>query len=69
MKNGFVADGHRRFNLDRKSVTPESIEKKYAGELAGASPDQKHQIRARMAEELLRRAKTESHKPSVYTLW
>jgi hypothetical protein len=50
-------------------VTPESIEKKYAGELAGASPDQKHQIRARMAEELLRRAKTESHKPSVYTLW
>jgi hypothetical protein len=69
MKNGFVADGRRRFNLGRKSATPESVEKKYAAELAGASPDQKHQIRARMAEEYLQHAKTESHKPSASTLW
>jgi hypothetical protein len=66
MKNNFVADGHQRFLRGRKTLLPESLEKKLAGELAAASPAQKEQIRERMARSLLRQL---NHKPSPGTLW
>jgi hypothetical protein len=69
MKNKFVADGFRRFLRGKETVTSESIEKKYAKELAAASPAQKAQIRERMVEEYSRRSKIENHKPSPGTLW
>jgi hypothetical protein len=69
MKNGFVADGFRRFLRGKKTVTSESIEKKYARKLTVASPAQKAQIRERMMEEYSRRSKIENHKPSPGTLW
>jgi hypothetical protein len=66
MKNKFVADGFRRFLRGKKAVTPESIEKKYAKELAAAKPAQKTQIREQMARDFLRQ---QNHKPSPGTLW
>jgi len=69
MKNGFVADGRRRFLSGKRSVTLESIEMKHEAEFANASPAEKLQIRARMAGEYSRRAKIENHKPSAGTLW
>jgi hypothetical protein len=69
MKNKFVADGFRRFLRGKKALTAESIEKKYAVELATASPAEKLQIRTRMVEEYSRRATIENHKPSTGTLW
>ena len=69
MKNKFVADGYRRFLHGRRVVTTESIEKKYASELANAGPDEKRKIRERMVEEFLRREKMLNHKPSAGTLW
>ena len=69
MKNKFVADGCWRFLSGKKSATTESIEKKYAEELAAASPDEKGQIRERMAEEYRRLSKNAGHKPSPGTLW
>jgi hypothetical protein len=68
MKNKFVADGCRRFIRARKTASSESIEKKYAAELAKAGPLQKLQIRKRMAQEHLRRG-NEGHQPSAGTLW
>ena len=69
MKNKFVADGFHRFRQGKKTALSESVEKKYAAELANADPQQKHQIRERMVEEYLRRGKIEDHKPSPGTLW
>jgi len=69
MKNGFVADGRRRFFSGKKAVTSESIEKKYTAELTSVCPAEKLQIRERMVEEYSRRAKIENHKPSPGTLW
>jgi hypothetical protein len=69
MKNTFVADGYLRFMRAKKAASSESIEKKYAAELAKANPQQKLQIRERMVEEYLRRGKIEGHKPSPGTLW
>jgi hypothetical protein len=69
MENKFVANGYSRFLRGKKSVTSESIEKKYAAELAKASPIERNQIRQRMAEEFLRFSKNEGHKPSAGTLW
>jgi hypothetical protein len=66
MKNGFVADGHRRFLRGKKAASTETIHEKYAKELAAASPAQKTQIREQMAWEFLRR---QNHKPSPGTLW
>jgi hypothetical protein len=66
MKNNFVADGHRRFLRGKKSLSLESMEKKYAEELAAASPAQKTQIRERMIQNLLRQ---QNHKPSPAALW
>ena len=69
MKNKFVADGPFRFLRGKKAALSESVEKKYAAELANANPQQKLQIRERMAEECLRREKLEGHQPSPGTLW
>ena len=68
-KNEFVADGYLRFMRGKNAWTSESIEAKYADELAKASPAQKLEIRARMAQEFLRREKAVNHKPSPATLW
>jgi hypothetical protein len=66
MKNEFVADGYRRFIRGKKAATSESIEKKFAKELAAASPAQKTQIREQMSQDFLRQ---QNHKPSPGTLW
>lgn len=69
MKNNFVVNGFQRFLRGKAAATSESIEKKFAAELAKASPAEKVQIRERMAEEFLRREKIKDHKPSPGTLW
>jgi len=69
MKNQIVADGYRRFLRGKKAVLSESVEEKYAAELAKADPHQKLQIRQRMVEEYLHRKEIEGHKPSAATLW
>ena len=69
MKNKFGADGFHRFMRGKEAALSESIEKKYAAELAKADPQQKRQIRERMEEEYLQRKKIEDHKPSAATLW
>jgi hypothetical protein len=69
MKNKFVADGFHRFLRGKRAAGSESIEKKYAAELAKADPQQRLQIRERMVGECLRRGKIEGHKPSPGTLW
>jgi hypothetical protein len=69
MKNKFVADGPQRFWLGKRILASKSTEKKYAGELANAGPDEKEKIRERMAEEHRRHEKALNHKPSAATLW
>ena len=69
MKNQFVEDGSRRLWLGKRVLASESIEKKYAAELASAGPDEKEKIRERMAKESLQREKALNHKPSAATLW
>jgi hypothetical protein len=69
MKNKFIADGRWRFLRAKKIAASESIEKKYAAELAGAKPAEKIQIRERMVEEYRRLLKNEGHKPSPAALW
>jgi hypothetical protein len=69
LKNEFVADGRDRFMRAKREGLAESIEEKYAKELAGAIPVEKIKIRERMAQEILRRKKTLNHKPSAGTLW
>jgi len=67
-KNKFVADGPLRFLRGQQALSSESIEKKYAKELANASPAEKLQIRERMNREFLSQ-KNREHKPSPGTLW
>jgi hypothetical protein len=69
MKNKFVADGLGRFMRAKRATATESIEKKYAAELANAKPVESAKIRERMAAEILRREKALNHKPSAGTLW
>jgi hypothetical protein len=69
MKSKFVADGYRRFLRGKKAVTSESIEAKYAVELAKAGSAEKILICERMVGEYSRRITTENHKPSPGTLW
>jgi hypothetical protein len=57
MKNKFVADGRQRFLRGKKTIQSESVGEKYAAELAKAVPEEKRKIRARVAEEFLRREK------------
>jgi hypothetical protein len=66
MKNGFIADGSQRFFRGKKTATLDSLEQKYAKELAAVSPAQKAQIREKMSRDLQRR---QNHKPSPGTLW
>ena len=69
MKNHFVADGLSRFLRGKKNAQFDSIEKKYAAELANAKLVESAKIRERMAAEILRREKALNHKPSGATLW
>jgi hypothetical protein len=69
MKNQFVADGYRRFLRGKRNAQSDSIEKKYAAELANAKPVENAKNRERMAAEILRREKALNHKPSGATLW
>jgi len=69
MKNQFVADGYHRLRLGQEALASESIEKKYAAELANAGPDEKEKIRERMAKESRQREKALNRKPSAATLW
>ena len=69
MKNKFVADGPFRFLRGKKNAQSDSIEKKYAAELANAKPAESAKIRERMAAEILRREKALNHQPSAATLW
>ena len=69
MKNKFIAGGSQRFWLGKKALASESVEKKYAVELANAGPDEKEEICKRMAEENRWREKALNHKPSAATLW
>ena len=69
MKNRFVADGPQRSWLGKKAMASESVEKKFAAELANAGPDETEKIRKRMAEEDRRLEKALNHKPSAATLW
>jgi hypothetical protein len=68
MKSRFVAGGYGRFLRGRNTASWEAIQRKYAGELATASPLQKLRIRKQMAQELLNQ-KNRGHKPSPGTLW
>jgi hypothetical protein len=65
MKNKFVADGLQRFLRGKKTIQSEFVGEKYAAEF----PEEKRKIRARVAEEFLRREKMLNHKPSAGTLW
>jgi len=68
--NRFVADGPQRLFRAKKNLsTTEEIEKKYAGKLANAILAEKIKIHQEMAQELLRRETTASHKPAAGTLW
>ena len=69
MKNKFVVGGSQRLWLGKKALASESVEKKYAVDLAKADPDEKEKIRERMAKENQWRTKVLDHKPSAATLW
>jgi hypothetical protein len=66
MKNGIVRGGLGRLKQGQKELTLESFEKKYAKELAAASPDQKGEIYQRILDEYNRQ---KNHKPSAASLW
>jgi len=66
MKNQIVADGPLRFARAQKALAAETLEAKYATQLAVASPTVKAQLRQQMAEELQRK---KSHQPSPQSLW
>ena len=66
MKNGIANDGFDRLQKGQKEVTLESIEKKYAKELAAAPTHQKGEVYQRILDEYYRQ---KNHKPSAATLW
>jgi hypothetical protein len=69
MANTIVAFGGLRLRLGQKAMASESIEKKYAAELATAAPAEKKEIYQRMSDEIEKRRKMMDHKPSAKTLW
>jgi hypothetical protein len=69
MKNQFVADGPLRHFLGKKGLASEDIGKKYAAELATASPDHQKVINQRWLQELSKRKKMLAHQPSAVSLW
>ena len=64
--NSFTHNGRWRLERGQRKLTLESLEEKYAKEIAAAQPYQKEQIYQRMASAL---ARLKNYKPSVYTLW
>jgi hypothetical protein len=66
MKDGIAEGGLGRLQHGQKELSMESIEKKYAKELAAAEPHEKEKIYQRMAEEFSRQ---KNHKPSLSALW
>jgi len=69
LRNHIAADGEWRLWLGQKAMTSESIEKKYAKQLAKASPAEKKEIYQRMSDEIEKRRKMADHQPSAKTLW
>ncbi len=69
VKNHIAADGAWRLLRGQKAASSESIEKKYAAELAKAGPAEKKEIYQRMSDEIEKRRKMMDHKPSAKTLW
>jgi len=53
----------------KRETAAESVEKKYAAELANANPVESAKIRDRMAKEFRQREKALNHKPSAGNLW
>jgi len=68
MNPRFVPTGPIRFVTAKESGLWQSIEKKYAGQLASASWLKRQRIKVQMQREFFRRRK-EGHKPSPGTLW
>jgi hypothetical protein len=68
-QNSVVADGAWRLQRGQKATSSESIENKYAAELAKAGPAEKREIYQRMSDEIEKRRKMADHKPSAKTLW
>ena len=68
MKNQVVADGYRRVLRGKQEAWSESVEEKYAAELANVNPRHTLLNRRRMVDEYPRRGKIEGHKPSAGTL-
>ena len=66
MKNAIAENGFERLLKAQKELTLESIEKKYAKQLAAAEPHQKAEIYQRMMDEFYRQ---KNHKPSSGALW
>jgi hypothetical protein len=64
-----VHGGFWRLFRGQKSLSSESLEKKYADELAKASPAEKKEIYRRMVGEQERRNKMMNHRPSPKALW
>jgi hypothetical protein len=69
MKNQIAKGGLGRLWKGQKALKSESIEEKYAEQLAKASPEEKREIHARAMEESARREKMLNHKPSAKALW
>jgi hypothetical protein len=68
MKPRFVASGPIRFVIGKESELWQSLEKKYADQLASASWLKQQRIKIQMQREFHRRRKV-GHVPSPGTLW
>jgi hypothetical protein len=66
MKNKFFEGGGVQLRRGQKELSIESVQKKYAAELATATGDQKRRLQEKIAAEFLRQ---KNHKPSPQTLW
>ena len=69
MKHQIVADGTHRHFWGKRALSSQSIEEKFAKELATATQEEKKEIYERMADEAMRRKKMLDHKPSAKALW
>lgn len=69
MKNQIVAWGADKLRRGQRALSSQSIEEKFAKELAAATPDEKQKIYKRMADEAMRRRKMLDHRPSAKALW
>jgi hypothetical protein len=69
MNNNIAEGGLWRLRDGQKTLESESIEGKYADQLAKATPEEKAEIYQRMAAESERREKMINHKPSAKALW